>query len=91
MMRSLRCGEVEKVKYILTGSTFLRKKSGESKVRRTGTGRIALIRMHPMSLFESGDSSGKVSPSEMLVGEIDEGYVRKVGLDEIVRLIIHGG
>ena len=81
----------EKGKFILTGSTSLRKKSGENKVHHTGTGRIALVRMHPMSLFESGDSSGGASLSGMLVGEINEGYVRKVELDEIARLIIRGG
>lgn len=81
----------EKGKFILTGSTSLRKKSGENKVHHTGTGRIAPIRMHPMSLFESGDSSGGASLSGMLVGEINEGYVRKVELDEIARLIIRGG
>lgn len=81
----------EKGKFILTGSTSLRKKSGENKVHHTGTGRIAPVRMHPMSLFESGDSSGGASLSGMLVGEINEGYVRKVELDEIARLIIRGG
>ena len=81
----------EKGKFILTGSTSLRKKSSESKVHHTGTGRIAPIRMHPMSLFESGDSSGEASLSGMLAGIIDKGYVRKVELDEIARLIIRGG
>ena len=81
----------EKGKFILTGSTSLRKKSDENKVYHTGTGRIAPVRMHPMSLFESGDSSGGASLSGMLVGEINEGYVRKVELDEIARLIIRGG
>lgn len=81
----------EKGKFILTGSTSLRKKSSESKVHHTGTGRIAPIRMHPMSLFESGDSSGEASLSGMLAGIIEKGYVRKVELDEIARLIIRGG
>ncbi len=81
----------EKGKFILTGSTSLRKKRGEQKVFHTGTGRIAPLRMHPMSLFESGDSTGEASISGMLQGQIQEGFVRKVELDEIAGLIIRGG
>ena len=50
-----------KGKFILTGSTSLEKRKGEKKVYHTGTGRIAPLRMHPMSLFESGDSTGEAS------------------------------
>ena len=80
-----------KGKFILTGSTSLKKKRGESKVYHTGTGRIAPLRMHPMSLFESGDSTGEASLSGMLAGHVTEGYVRKVELNELARLIIRGG
>lgn len=81
----------EKGKFILTGSTSLKKKKGEKKVHHTGTGRIAPLRMHPMSLFESGDSTGEASLSGMLSGQVKEGYIRKVELDELARLIIRGG
>lgn len=81
----------EKGKFILTGSTSLKKKRGEQKVYHTGTGRIAPLRMHPMSLFESGDSTGEASLSEMLRGQIQEGFVRKVELSELAKLIIRGG
>lgn len=81
----------EKGKFILTGSTSLKKKTGERKVYHSGTGRIAPIRMHPMSLYESGDSTGEASLSDMRDGRIKEGYVRKVELDEIARLIVRGG
>lgn len=81
----------DKGKFILTGSTSLKKKRGEQKVYHTGTGRIAMLRMHPMSLYESGDSSGDASLLSMLNGQIKEGWVRKVELDEIARLIIRGG
>ena len=80
-----------KGKFILTASTSLRKIRGEKKVYHTGTGRIAPLRMHPMSLFESGDSSGEASLSGMLAGQVTEGKVRKVELDELARLIIRGG
>lgn len=81
----------EKGKFILTGSTSLKKRHGEEKVYHSGTGRIAPIRMHPMSLFESGDSTGEASLQGMLFGEIREGFVRKVELDELARLILRGG
>lgn len=81
----------EKGKFILTGSTSLKKKRGEQTVYHTGTGRIAPIRMYPMSLYESGDSTGEASLMEMLQGQVKEGFVRTVELDELARLIIRGG
>lgn len=48
-------------RYILTGSA----KPSESKVRHTGTGRIAKIKMRPLSLYESEDSNGTVSLKEL--------------------------
>ena len=80
-----------KGKFILTGSTSLEKQEDENKIFHTGTGRIDTIRMHPMSLYESGVSTGEASLSEMLKGRIKEGFVRKVELEEIARLIIRGG
>lgn len=47
--------------YILTGSTIV----DESKIMHTGTGRIHRLIMRPMSLFESGDSNGKISLMEL--------------------------
>lgn len=43
--------------YILTGSTTI----DEAEVMHTGTGRIHRIVMRTMSLFESGESNGKIS------------------------------
>ena len=80
-----------KGKFRLTGSTSLKKKRGEKKGFHTGTGRIASLRMHPMSLMESGDSTGEASLQGMLQGTVQEGYVRKVELDELAKLIIRGG
>ena len=81
----------EKGKFILTGSTSLEKKSGENQVYHSGTGRIAPLRMHPMSLYESGDSTGEASIMGMREGQIKEGFVRKVELIEIANLLIRGG
>ena len=81
----------EKGKFILTGSTSLKKTDDEKKIYHTGTGRIAPLLMHPMSLFESGNSSGEASLLDMLSGNIHEGFVRNVELDELAKLIIRGG
>lgn len=47
--------------YMLTGSA----KPIEDSLRHSGSGRIAKIKMRPMSLFESKDSSGEVSLNEL--------------------------
>lgn len=81
----------DKGKFILTGSTSLTKEEKEDVVFHSGTGRIATMRMHPMSLYESGDSTGDVSILDMLNGEVKGKYIRKVELDELAKLIIRGG
>ncbi len=82
----------EKGKFILTGSTALRySENDDDKVYHTGTGRIATLRMHPMSLYESGDSTGRASISDMLEGKVDDGYERNVELDELAYYIMRGG
>ena len=43
--------------FILTGSTSVDNK----KIMHTGTGRISRMKMYPMSLFESGESTGGIS------------------------------
>lgn len=48
--------------FILTGSSVRIPKNGQDDVRKhTGTGRFAYLLMRPMSLYESGDSNGKIS------------------------------
>ncbi len=73
---------------ILTGSSVPR----EVGILHTGTGRIASIRLRPMSLFESGASEGVVSLKDICEGK-DLGIipVKRPTLDEIVELIMRGG
>ena len=52
--------------FILTGSATP-VESGQRA--HTGTGRIARMHMRPMSLFESGESTGQVSLGSLLAGE----------------------
>ena len=50
--------------YFLTGST-----SAKIDVPHTGTGRISTISMFPMTLYESGESNGSISLSELINNE----------------------
>ena len=47
--------------YILTGSNTV----DDSQIKHTGIGRISRMKMYPMSLFESGESNGKISLNEL--------------------------
>jgi predicted AAA+ superfamily ATPase len=47
--------------------------------------------MRPMSLFESGDSSGKVSLQELCRGELTPAMIGEVNLSTLTELIIRGG
>lgn len=80
-----------KGKFILTGSTTLTKEEEEEEVFHSGAGRIATLKMYPMSLYESGDSSGDISLSDMLNNKKVGKAVKKYELDELARLIIRGG
>ena len=80
-----------KGKFILTGSTTLTKEEDEEEVFHSGTGRIATMKMYPMSLYESGDSTGDVSITEMLNDTVESKYIRKVDLNELAKLIVRGG
>ena len=54
----------ERGQFILTGSAVPPDKN-ETMYRHTGTGRFGIIDMFPMSLYESGDSSGEIRLSEL--------------------------
>ncbi len=81
----------DKGKFILTGSTTLTKEEQEEEVFHSGVGRIATLKMYPMSLYESGDSNGEISLLDMLNNKNVGKSVKKYELDEIAGLIIRGG
>lgn len=74
--------------YILTGSA-VPLLDDDSKVH-TGTGRIARIRMRPMSLWESGESNGKVSLGALFDG-IEQSATCDINLEKIAFLTCRGG
>lgn len=75
-----------KGQYILTGSA----KPSEGETMHTGTGRISRVLMRPMSLFESGESTGEVSFKDILDGK-DINGVSKLSLEDLASIIVRGG
>lgn len=73
--------------FILTGSATPNHKG----ILHSGAGRIARLRMRPMSLWESGDSSGKVSLEQLCHGKLTPTMTGDVDLKKLVELIIRGG
>ncbi len=75
--------------FILTGSAVPPK---TDEIFHTGTGRFAWIKMRPMSLFESGESSGEVSLKDMFNQPeklIAENKIESI--DRLAFLICRGG
>ena len=73
--------------FILTGSAVPMLKS----TAHTGTGRIWRMTMRPMSLYESGDSTGEVSLEALFLGEFSDVVKNKLDFDDISYLICRGG
>ena len=74
--------------FILTGSAV---PADTKEVTHSGTGRFAWITMRPMSLFESGDSSGEVRLSELFSGLEEIDGESRIDLDRLAFLICRGG
>lgn len=74
--------------YILTGSSVPAKLD---KTSHSGTGRIARLKMYPMSLWESGDSNGKISLSEMFSGKSVPCMNDNTDIHGLAYLVCRGG
>ena len=76
-------------KFILTGSSV---PARPDKIFHSGAGRIYKLNMYTMSLFESGDSEGLVSLSDLFKGKnIAVNLKEKPTLQNYADLIIRGG
>jgi hypothetical protein len=77
-------------KYILTGSST---PADKTEIHHSGAGRIAPLKMRPMSLWESKESKGTVSLSDLFDGgaefpwDMNEDFT----LDDVAFLICRGG
>lgn len=73
--------------YILTGSS-----SKNILVPHTGTLRIASLKMYPMSLYETGESNGSVSLTELFNNpDSFDGCTSNMTIDDIIFAICRGG
>ena len=77
----------EKGLFILTGSSTPNHKG----ILHSGAGRIARIRMRPMSLYESGNSSGMVSLGDLCADRMESVMTGEVRLTDLIGYILRGG
>ena len=75
-----------KGQYILTGSS-----SQKVETAHTGTLRISTLRMFPMSLYESGESSGTISLMDLFDGQDIAWEESKLKIDDLIYAICRGG
>ena len=75
--------------FILTGSTVPDKMRDE--IKHSGTGRISRMKMRPMSLWESGESSGTVSLGDLFAQKEFQGGDSSLSLEGLAFLTCRGG
>ena len=75
--------------FILTGSTVIE----DSEIMHTGTGRISRMSMYPMSLYESLESNGKISLSELFDNDsLDiDGIETQMTIEQLIFAACRGG
>ncbi|WP_231974539.1 AAA family ATPase [Tessaracoccus timonensis] len=73
--------------YVLTGSS----RSRDDTKMHSDAGRIARLRMRPMSLFETGHSTGEVSLRRLLEGEEPAGTSAGLAVEDLLERIVIGG
>lgn len=78
----------EPSQFILTGSSVLPE---ADETIHSGTGRYSYIRMRPMSLYESGESTGKVSLSDLFDGTPFDIQTNDLTIDDLAFLTCRGG
>ncbi len=81
----------EKGNFIITGSTTLPNKIIKEKVHHSGAGRIGRLNMYTMSLYESGDSSGKASLTKMLNNTQETVNTGNIEILQLSKLLVRGG
>lgn len=74
--------------FILTGSAT---PIIDERISHTGTGRISRIKMRPMSLFESNESTGDVSLHNLFQKGITSDTICNLEIEDIAKAIVRGG
>ena len=78
----------EPSQFILTGSSVLPE---ADKTIHSGTGRYAYVKMRTMSLYESGESNGKVSLMDLFEKKPFKTQTNDLTIDDIAYLTCRGG
>lgn len=80
-----------KGQFILTGSTVVDDEQGE--IMHSGTGRISQMAMFPMSLFESKESNGSISLTELFNDKsLDiDGCMSELKIEQLIFAACRGG
>lgn len=78
----------EPSQFILTGSSVL---PDAEETIHSGTGRFAHIMMRPMSLYESGESTGSVSLKDLFEGKTSDIQQNELEINDIAYLTCRGG
>jgi len=73
--------------FILTGSVV----PTRTNDMHSGTGRISRMKMRTMSLYESGESSGDISLSDIFNGRTDMIGKSRITLEQIAYVVTRGG
>lgn len=74
--------------FILTGSAV---PANMDDVTHSGTGRFSWLTMRPMSLFESGESSGSVSLASLFTKSDNISAINDLSLEDVAYLCCRGG
>ena len=74
--------------FVLTGSAVPADTKG---ITHSGTGRFTWLTMRPMSLYESGDSTGEVSLKDLFDGPEEIDGASELTIDRLAFLVCRGG
>lgn len=74
--------------FILTGSAV---PASTNEITHSGTGRFSWLTMRPMSLYESGDSTGEVSLKELFEGNPEFDGESSLNIERLAFLVCRGG
>ncbi len=74
-------------RFILTGSAV----PADDITRHSGAGRVSRVRMRPMSLLETGESTGDVSLEALLEGESVAARRSDAGFQDVIEALCRGG
>ena len=74
--------------FVLTGSAV---PVDTKEITHSGTGRFTWLTMRPMSLYESGDSTGEVSLKDLFDGAAEIDGASELDIDRLAFLVCRGG